>query len=970
MNLCFNGLIILFICFQIVFSTNCLNILKIYGDEKPVVSTFLTEDRMYLGSCHSDGTINFYHRHAYPESYPDCPYLYYGSYRPDYTGNRTLLQCSLNDTNVIQTYFDPLKNSIFVDLVIHFELVNFDHLNTHSKEFSELNNGDIMFLFNFYMPFSMEPYNDIWGPNTLSSIPKSLQLSYDKINYQLPPLFPCLPKEIPSCIFSEGTAVSFSRGRQLVTLTIGNDDFSLSLWPETCDNPLYLGNGLYITKKSNEIDSLKIFSCEEHYCHYCQTNHSSEIKGNPGISSFNAIKHYDGRYEGVLLITTSKQIYVLQHNRTIKLNGDIDIQNATFVTLSFDNDLLIIGDSNKDVHLFINYEYYNTIDDFDVESIQIFGFHQYYLLLQQFSNSSDFKRTKPKMLLDTFATGIVRPTANLYQERMAWHDPISPDLAFQKGYLLEFVIFACSLFIFLYSVLFKSFIGKKTKNHFLIPLNINQKWSSRLFLLFLLVKTLFSIYCIEMEPEYTNDLPSHLRFIKILQWSHTNDYGELQSYHGPCVYPGFFIFFYRFFAELFRYSLKGFQYLWMLMEILMNVSVFNLANQYFHLHAISWFLPLISGRLHLYNIQVVTNELPVQLLLILGIMNFVSWLSQPPHQTLRLLVSIVCFTLACNMKLNAYFITPAVIFIVVLRRLRFKDSNKVRRLASLVFILLQCAFIYLAITYLCYLPFKSNTLNYFKQSFELTRTFLWEKTRVWKFVKFQEYSKGLPEYLRFISIIMAFSNLWIFFQNTKNISPLSGLRMLLFFPFIFVSLAHGLFTPFCSWFMHTLPMLLACHNWPIDLTIILILFIETNFRHHGEQYFEDVKSSIYVTACFVSITLLLTIFNKYHLQRRRKMYIRLLKPNPILAIFGFLICFYSIIILTPITDIKTQPLFLLGIGFSFLSVLFGKPMKETEFFNQASVEDNDLDENVNERSNTPEIEMDDVKTPVIVDNED
>lgn len=173
---------------------------------------------------------------------------------------------------------------------------------------------------------------------------------------------------------------------------------------------------------------------------------------------------------------------------------------------------------------------------------------------------------------------------------------------------------------------------------------------------------------------------------------------ELTDYysHGPNTYPGGFVYLYLILYYLTGGSLQFFQIIWAFLEmctllLVKKISLFVLEHGNTSITTVTMItsiLPLLSNRLHLYNVRVVINDFPPVFGMFLFIYSFlniyhtyysdalknvtISFHSKVKRELWNLVNSSLYSLIVAN-KLNFVFYGPA-IFVIYLQTLGWKES--------------------------------------------------------------------------------------------------------------------------------------------------------------------------------------------------------------------------------------------------------------------------------------------------------
>ncbi|KAF2069590.1 hypothetical protein CYY_009094 [Polysphondylium violaceum] len=398
--------------------------------------------------------------------------------------------------------------------------------------------------------------------------------------------------------------------------------------------------------------------------------------------------------------------------------------------------------------------------------------------------------------------------------------------------------------IYNFETLLLSFILNFTKSKLKLNLN-SKKLHSILFYLIATIIFGVSIFEILYQSSFTNDWPAHIHHIE--QWinpSRSNpidlaftsdgnwnllgkiqklfdfDYINFMHYHGPCTYPaGFMYFYYILYKITLLGSLQIFQFLWAIFEFINFLLIKKICDQ-LNLPILLSILPVISNRLHLYNVRVV---------------------------------------------LHTIFFSPAILFIF------FNELSFTNVILNLFIMGLVQLFIGL--------PFLlSSPVSYLTIAYDFSRTLLWEKTRNFKFVGRVQYESSTLNLSLLIVLIMSILIFCYKFQTvvnavksliTKTKSPklISSYRLILlkiyvlvflFINFLAVVFARGLYSPFLCWYFYTFPIILYFADFPFTYIIIYWVAHEVLFRFFKDLLTEMIGTYIYF---IINLSILVRMFH-------------------------------------------------------------------------------------------------------------
>lgn len=258
--------------------------------------------------------------------------------------------------------------------------------------------------------------------------------------------------------------------------------------------------------------------------------------------------------------------------------------------------------------------------------------------------------------------------------------------------------------------------------------------------------------------------------------------------------------------------IQMFQLIWAVIEVLHLRLLHRLLCDNLRVPSIVVYLLFASNRLHLYNVRVVINDFPAVVLVHLAI-----WLILQK----RLALGAVFYSLAVCTKLNFIFYSPAV-FVLYLHLNRYRIGPIAFHFSLMALFQVLPAVPFLAV----------NWRGYILATFDIGRTLLWEKTRSFKFVGRIIYSSRMfnTVLLFTISVIVlivmlrSFALLWRRAAQPHEAQNVQGNKIRLaerrflafiFFlvNFVFITFARGLYTPFLSWYLYSLPTVMYVRGW-------------------------------------------------------------------------------------------------------------------------------------------------------------
>ncbi|EFA78114.1 hypothetical protein PPL_08762 [Heterostelium album PN500] len=530
-----------------------------------------------------------------------------------------------------------------------------------------------------------------------------------------------------------------------------------------------------------------------------------------------------------------------------------------------------------------DYALHSVIDleSLETSEFQLFNLRYYYLVVGTTGGHLNyFRETVPTVV--TACDGLARqlsfylePPPATYQPTVE-HDGIFNASAIQTTRLLLIIVAVLHIGIVQSSV-------KSIESFIISKLSIFRiLFSPVVFYIGVLAIAGLSAYEIIFQSTFTNDWPAHIHHIE--QWLNTPktqplwtpnfdsgppapsdsltsssfdfDYSHFMHYHGPCTYPAGFLYLYGILYYLTgRGSLQAFQIIWALMEICNFITIKKICDR-LKLPIILAILPIISNRLHLYNVRVVINDFPSTFILHLSILLLLN------KQYKRF---SVLFSFLVSLKLNYIFYSPAILFIFA-NTLPFSS-------------ILTNLFIMGALQIIIGIPFLlTNPIAYITIAYDISRTLLWEKTRNFKFVGRVIYDSSYFNItlllLLITTIIIFLIRMWITLDNLKsdhksstsaktansttsiinsnianeNIKLYRDRAMLfvfLFVNFLAITFARGLYTPFLCWYFYTYPIVLYFAGYPYSFIIAFFVAHEYLFRFFKDLLFEMNATYIY-----------------------------------------------------------------------------------------------------------------------------
>ena len=341
-----------------------------------------------------------------------------------------------------------------------------------------------------------------------------------------------------------------------------------------------------------------------------------------------------------------------------------------------------------------------------------------------------------------------------------------------------------------------------------------------------------SAYEIARQPAFVNDWPAHLHHVE--QWREGRlDYEYYMHYHGHNAYPAAFLYTYTALEAATGGSIRGFQVLWALVEVASLRAIGETTLQLQHSAVIAC-LPALSNRLHLYHTRVVTNDgLNVALMLCA-----VRLLAAG-----RAVAGSLLYALTLALKLNFVTYLPAWLW-VLWRGGGGGWTGAGRALSG--------GGLIVGVQVLAGAPFLlGNARAYLAGAYNLGRSLLWDKTRVFRFVG--RHLFGAAPWHRFLLGVTAGTISCVLLaadrrcrlarrqrlrpgwpeaaaRGAAGVSPREALFVLLAANQMAVGWARALYTPFLAWNLYALPLVLALAGVRTAEVVLLFVGVELLFR--------------------------------------------------------------------------------------------------------------------------------------------
>ncbi|EGC34695.1 hypothetical protein DICPUDRAFT_153070 [Dictyostelium purpureum] len=349
------------------------------------------------------------------------------------------------------------------------------------------------------------------------------------------------------------------------------------------------------------------------------------------------------------------------------------------------------------------------------------------------------------------------------------------------------------------------------------------------------------------------------------------DYSHYMHYHGPNTYPAGFTYLYTF---LYYISNRGnclqiFQAIWAILEFINFILIKRICSK-LKIPIFLSILPIISNRLHLYNVRIVINDFPSTFLIHIAILLFISK---------RFKLFSIIYSLTVSLKLHTIFYSPAILFIFF-NSLTLNETIYYLSIMAIIQILLGLPFLLV------------NPVAYISNAYDLSRTLLWEKTRNFKFVGRILYDMKLFNLLLILALvltiivfIMKYQNIINQLKKLENIKIVKKLKvndiknfkyydsvsmeliMNRIFTLSFISInffaivwARGLYTPFMCWYFYTLPIILYFSEFSNTFIILYWISHEVLYRAFKDLYFEMFATWLFFN---INLSIIIRLFQKF-----------------------------------------------------------------------------------------------------------
>ncbi|EGG17411.1 hypothetical protein DFA_08406 [Cavenderia fasciculata] len=806
-------------------------------------SISISNNLEYIVSC-SNNVARFYRILMYPNHYPSWTHLYYGSLD---------LNLGNNNSNVI----DCILTDNHKELLVLMESPTFYQLDIYQHIKLETNNKNVSNHSRFNIVFPEDNYNDIWMnqdlPNSVLTRYSTIHLEKKNSNSNIN----------PTLIMTRDQSIILSIDNNIYFQQINNN----KVWEKKEFNSNIIGivnighqsilicqpdritlfnHRLEMVKEvliSESFDTRFIhLSTNQHYQSYStnQCNHPIivTVMNNHLYITIISFEKNQIDFNILQLINPPSNQHDNSKRATMKLSIDSKLLIIIYPTIN-NNDIYCFNFTNN---LYQNHSIIKLNQT--IQTIEIFNLKYYYFVASVNNDRLLFFReslmTAPECDSMTRISSYYLPPPPTQEETIGLE---------RYGLILLpwwWIVLSISIVICLYLMTPRIFqLERFVISHIPIPSHRRHLIQEIIFYISVLVILMLSIYEIKYQPTYVNDWPAHIHHLKQFNDNgkgYNFDYNQFMHYHGPCTYPSGFIYLYSFFNYLTNQSLSRYQIVWTVMETINFLVIKRLCTR-LQLPTILAFLPVLSNRLHLYNVRVVINDFPSTLLLHIGLLALIS---NSKNGKYKLFIFCTIYSCVVSLKLHTVFFAPALLVLLLEQYSLVKTS----------LFIIWMGFIQLLIG----LPFLlTNWVGYLTLAYDFSRTLLWEKTRNFKFVGRIIYQSNY--FNLFLLSILIFSILFFFLKNSRNNNintnnNRSRIFKLLFTNFIAIIFARGLYSPFLCWYFYTLPIITHMIGMPYLYTILLFIIHETTFRFFPSLVLEIFCTWIY----FISNLFILFFF--------------------------------------------------------------------------------------------------------------
>jgi len=332
---------------------------------------------------------------------------------------------------------------------------------------------------------------------------------------------------------------------------------------------------------------------------------------------------------------------------------------------------------------------------------------------------------------------------------------------------------------------------------------------------------MLSCHEILFQPSFVNDWPAHLHHVEQFLQGRL-DFSSYMHFHGHNAYPAAFLYLYTSLYYMSGGSLRVFQLVWAIMEVASLRSIAELGLQ-LRLGPAACLLPFASNRLHLYHVRVVTND-GINVALMLSAVRLLT----SGHQMLGTML----YSLVLGMKLNFILFLPAWCW-ATLRSVDGEELLGRKGMAAVARGLL----LLLLLQGLLGFPFLAGNFEaYLEGAYDLSRTLLWDKTRVFKWVG---RSCFLERRFHLLLLLVSGSLAARFLllcdraclqRPNARARKRILIRGVLTFNQGMVCFARALYTPFLSWYFYSLPTVMALSKMSQGAQVVCWISHELLFR--------------------------------------------------------------------------------------------------------------------------------------------
>jgi alpha-1,3-mannosyltransferase len=331
-----------------------------------------------------------------------------------------------------------------------------------------------------------------------------------------------------------------------------------------------------------------------------------------------------------------------------------------------------------------------------------------------------------------------------------------------------------------------------------------------------------------------NDWPAHLHHVEQLleelgaggslstRLQHACSYQQFMHYHGPNTYAAGFLYLYTPLYWITGGSLAGFQLMWAVLEVVAMWVVYRIAKVADLPVLLAALLPVVSNRLHLYNVRVVINDISALVPMLVVVLLIARSAKAPTLSWKSHLAASCLYSFVLANKLNFVFYGPGLAAsYLLLGGFRYMMVHGV--VVGSVQVILGLPFL------------VADPSAYLRWAYDVRRELLWEKTRNMKFVGREIYES--PWFGVVLMLVMAiflvfyFGRLfWVYLVRRRRVTPVVIVHAFAFGNFVCVALARGLYTPFMCWYFYLFPAVCLMAGMPASYTLAFFVAHEYLFR--------------------------------------------------------------------------------------------------------------------------------------------